>query len=298
MPRDPSIFVPAHAKVNLTLAVLGKRSDGYHELASLLQTVSLHDVLRITTRRDGVLACHCDVPTLGGADNLALRAAALLREAAGDPALGADLELRKDTPIQGGMGGGSSDAACALLALNALWGVDLPHDRLEALGARLGSDVPFFLTGGTARIAGRGEQVIPLPDAEPLWLLLAKPPAGVATATVFGRLTLQDYGSADDTDAVARAILAGEALPFDRLTNTLEPAVFATYPEVSQVRDALTAAGAPVVRMSGSGPTLYAPFRDLRDAVALLARAEEACPHDVRLWLCHTLTRRAFRAAL
>jgi 4-diphosphocytidyl-2-C-methyl-D-erythritol kinase len=289
-PQQP-VVVPAYAKINLTLAVLGKRPDGYHDLASILQTVSLHDTLRIEPTRDGVIACEVDVPTLQSADNLALRATRLLREEIGDPALGARIELHKEIPIQGGMGGGSSDAAAVLLTLNRLWGAGLSDNHLERLGARLGSDVPFFVQGGTARIAGRGEVVAPLPDAEPLWLTLARPPVSVSTATVFGRLAPQDYGPAEDTDTVARAIVNGQSLPFDRLTNTLEPCVFAAYPAVAATREALLGAGAPLVRMSGSGPTLYVPFRSQDEAAALVAGARA---RGLQIWLCRTLGREEY----
>ncbi len=156
-----SVFVPAYAKINLTLAVLGKREDGYHDLSSVMQTISLHDTLRLTPNRSGQITAHADSPELNTPDNLALRAALALREAVGDESLGAEIELLKAIPSPGGLGGGSSDAASVLLALNTLWQTRLPHERLVELAAMLGSDVPYFLSGGTALIAGRGEHVSP-----------------------------------------------------------------------------------------------------------------------------------------
>ena len=116
----------------------------------------------------------------------------MLREEIGDARRGARIELQKAIPVQGGLGGGSSDAGAVLLALNSLWHADLSTARLESLAARLGSDVPYFITGGTARIAGRGETVIPLPDLAPLWFVLAKPPVSISTADIFHRLTSSD----------------------------------------------------------------------------------------------------------
>jgi len=293
-PPERSVAVPAYAKVNLTLSVLGKRPDGYHDLASVMQTVSLRDTLRLSATRDGVIACETDVPALNAPDNLAVRAAEALRAEAGDAALGVRMELRKGVPIQGGMGGGSSDAGCALLALNRLWGTGLTVSRLLRVAARLGSDVPFFISGGTARIAGRGEIVVPLPDPDPVWLVLARPPVGISTAAVFGRLAPGDYGAPGETDAIERTLLAGAPLPFERLANTLEPVVFAAYPEVRAARDALLAAGAPLVRMSGSGPTLFAPFRERDKASTVFERARE---QGVETWLCRTVGRAEYRAA-
>lgn len=282
------VFVPAYAKINLTLGVLQRRADGYHDLASILQTISLHDTLRLAPSPAGALTCETDAPELQGANNLALRAAELLRGEAAEPRPGVAIELRKETPAQGGLGGGSSDAASVLVALNALWGLSLAAPRLEELGARLGSDVPFFVRGGTARIVGRGEGVVPLPDAEPLWLVLAKPLIGVSTAAVFRALAPAEYGSDDDTRALVAALDAGLPVPFERLSNSLEAPVLRTYPAVAAARDALLRAGAPLVRMSGSGPTLYAPFRRLADAAEVLGRAQGA---GLWLRLCRTVSR-------
>ncbi|MBF6589746.1 MAG: 4-(cytidine 5'-diphospho)-2-C-methyl-D-erythritol kinase [Ktedonobacterales bacterium] len=166
MPRYSSIFVPAYAKINLTLSVLGRRDDGYHALASVMQTISLHDTLRITPNASGACVCETDVPALQSPDNLALRAAWLLAATAADGTPGVAIELRKEIPAQGGLGGGSGDAATVLVALNALWRTHHPQAELERLGATLGSDVPFFVRGGTCLIEGRGERVTPLPDVE------------------------------------------------------------------------------------------------------------------------------------
>lgn len=285
-----TVFVPAYAKINLTLRVLGRRPDGYHALLSVFQTLSLHDTLRVEPTEDGVVACVTSLPELNTPENLAERAARLLRDRAGQPHLGARIEVEKVIPAQGGLGGGSSDAATTLAALNALWGLGLPEERQETLGAELGSDVPFFTRGGTALITGRGEFVRALPDAEPLWFLLAKPPVAVSTPAVFRALTPTDYAGEGVRDPVAEAIERGDPLPFEALTNTLEEPVLRSYPAVAETRAALLAAGAPLVRMSGSGPTLYAPFRDLGAAVAVRERAVAA---GIAVWLTHSVSRSA-----
>ncbi|MGH2514940.1 MAG: 4-(cytidine 5'-diphospho)-2-C-methyl-D-erythritol kinase [Ktedonobacterales bacterium] len=280
-----SMFVAAHAKINLTLDVLGKRDDGYHALASVMQTVAPHDTLLVSANTRGALRLVCDDATLTNGDNLALRAAQLLKAEIGDERLGATIELRKAVPMQAGLGGGSSDAAAVLNALDTLWGAGYSLPALETFGARLGSDVPFFLRGGTALIEGRGEVVTPLPDAEPLWLILAKPRIGLSTATVFRSLPSSAYSNGAATRQVVQAVAAGQPLALESLFNALEPGVLSAFPAVRAVRDALSAAGAPAVRMSGSGPTVFAPFREIAQARVIYEKLLPA-PYDV--WLTHT----------
>src|SRR5262249_11610654 len=173
-----TVFLAPYAKINLTLDVLGKREIGYHQLASVMQTIALADTLALTPRSDDALECVCDLADLQTDANLALRAAHLLRSA-GYTGSGVTIELSKGIPVQAGLGGGSSDGAAVLVALNQLWQLGLDKGTLEQLAAALGSDVPFFVHGGTALIEGRGEVVHPLPDAEPLWLVLAQPAIGL-----------------------------------------------------------------------------------------------------------------------
>jgi 4-diphosphocytidyl-2-C-methyl-D-erythritol kinase len=288
MLHSGATFAQAFAKINLTLDVLGKRPDGYHNLASVMQTIALHDTLSLQTTADGDLECVCDAETLNTPDNLVLRAAVLLRQEAHRPNLSAIIDLHKETPAQGGLGGGSSDAATTLIQLNAKWSLGISPARLAELAAQLGSDVPFFLHGGTALIEGRGEVVTPLPDAEPLWLVLAKPAIGIPTPAVFRALLPDDYSDGADTAAVVATIRAGEPLPFEHLTNALEPGVFRSFPEVGAVRDAMLEAGTPLVRLSGSGPTLFAPFRRLQDAYAVFQRIHSL---HIAAWLTHTVDR-------
>ncbi len=157
-----ALVLKAYAKINLTLEVLGRREDGYHDIVSILQTIDLHDTLTLEPAQD--MALECDQSELEGPDNLVLKAAALLREATGCHQ-GARLKLQKGIPLAAGLGGGSSDAAAALLGLSRLWGLGLSAEKLMPLAAKLGSDVPFFLYGGTAMAQGRGEIVRPLPPA-------------------------------------------------------------------------------------------------------------------------------------
>lgn len=282
----PRTFAQAYAKINLTLDVLGRRADGYHNLASVMQTIALHDTLLLQPTGDGTIEFSCDLAELNTPLNLVPRAAALLRSEAQRPTLGATIELHKETPVQAGLGGGSSDAACALLELNRLWDLQIPQGRLFALAADLGSDVPFFIAGGTAETRGRGEHVAALPPAERVWLVLAKPAIPVSTPLVFKNLQPSEYSDGSSTALVAEAIRQQRPIPFEELYNALEPGVLRMYPEVARLRELMLEAGAPLVRMSGSGPSLFTPFRTLAEAANVFLRVRERLT-DV--WLTHTL---------
>nr|BBH94880.1 4-diphosphocytidyl-2-C-methyl-D-erythritol kinase [Thermogemmatispora argillosa] len=263
-----SCSVRAYAKINLTLDVLGRRGDGYHALATVMQTVDLYDTLCLTLRPDEQVRLVCTQPELNTAANLALRAAALLREYVGEQH-GVLIELQKRIPTAAGLGGGSSDAAATLLALTRLWQLSLTPEELLALAASLGSDVPFFLYGGLALCEGRGELVTPLPPCWPAswrWLLLLKPAISVSTASVFRALTAHDYSDGSHTRAVSTALREGRLPDLAHLHNGLERGVVERYAEVAAARAALLEAGAPFVRLSGSGPTLFTALADLVEA--------------------------------
>jgi 4-diphosphocytidyl-2-C-methyl-D-erythritol kinase len=286
-PGTRRAFAQAHAKINLTLEVLGRRADGYHDLASIMQTIELHDTLLFELAEDGRLEFGCDAAELNTPDNLVMRAMELLRRESGRSDLGMRIDLHKELPAQAGLGGGSSDAACALTWLNQMWELRVPRPRLLELAAQLGSDVPFFMYGGTAEVGGRGEVVNPLPPAEPLWLVLAKPPIAVSTAAVFAALRPEAYGGGSSTAQVAQSIRSSRPIPFERLTNALLPGALQMFPEIGRAREQILDAGAPVVCLSGSGPSLFAPFRRLDDASRVLQRAREA--PDLAVWLSHTI---------
>jgi len=260
------------AKLNLVLRVLGRRADGYHELDTVFQAVDLWDTLSVRAADELSMACE-------GADlavdesNLVLRAARLLRERFGEPGLGGRMLLRKRIPVGGGLGGGSSDAAASLVLLNRFWGLGATTADLAALGAELGADVPFFLTGGTARGRGRGDRIEALPFAGDVPVVLGCPPFGVSTAEVFGRLAgrLTPPGI-----GVSVPLLLPHKWPegkdFGFLANDLEDVVFERWPELNGFRDALLEAGAAAALLSGSGSTVYGVFTGPPGAVRAAER--------------------------
>lgn len=265
-------FIRAYAKINLTLDVLGRRTDGYHDLATIMQTIDLYDTICLTLRNDAHMRLVCSRPELNNEENLVVRAVELVRHRLG-LCQGITIELDKRIPMAAGLGGGSSDAAAVLVALQRWWQLPLSSDDLLEMAADLGSDVPFFLNGGLALCEGHGERVTPLTPFWPVemrWLLLLKPSISISTATVFRNLTAQAYTDGSHSRSVMEVLLASRMPQPANLHNGLEQSVLEHYPEVAQARHALLNAGAPFVRLSGSGPTLFAPFADFSKALQSL----------------------------
>jgi 4-diphosphocytidyl-2-C-methyl-D-erythritol kinase len=269
----PALTLPSFAKINLTLEVLGRRPDGYHELRTIFQSLALHDtIVFTTTRRPVTLACSDpDVPV--DERNLVWKAAHALWQETGQSGVprGIAVELHKCIPAEAGLGGGSSNAAVALLALDRLWRLRLSARRLLEIAGTLGADVPFFLVGGTALGLGRGELVYPMTDVRPAWVVLVKPPFGVSTAAAYGWLKNGDCPlfSEGSQTAVGNghtvAKKKGDS-PLFRVWNALEGAVEAHHPELKRIREALLRAGAGAAALSGSGSTVFGLFDRAREA--------------------------------
>jgi 4-diphosphocytidyl-2-C-methyl-D-erythritol kinase len=258
------------------LDVLGRRADGYHELVTLMQTIDLHDTICLVETTDDSVHIRCNTPGLDNAENLAVRAAQLVRQRL-NIRRGLLLELHKSIPMAAGLGGGSSDAAAVLLALQRWWQLPLTASDLLEMAAALGSDVPFFLTGGLALCEGRGERVTPLAPHWPStmrWLLLLKPAIAVSTATVFGNLPSSDYTTGMHSQVIRNALETGQELSRLDLHNGLARVVMERYPEVTSAYTDFQESGASLVRLSGSGPTLFAPFTELIQALEVQRRLQ------------------------
>jgi 4-diphosphocytidyl-2-C-methyl-D-erythritol kinase len=269
-------FVRSYAKVNLTLDVLGRRDDGYHEVITIMQTLDLYDTLCLTATEEDNVRIICTRSDLSNERNLAVRAAEAVRRHL-NLKQGLTIELQKQVPVAAGLGGGSSNAATVLLALQQWWNLPLSLAELGKIAASLGSDVPFFLIGGLGQCEGRGERITPLaprwPD-EMRWILLLKPAIEVSTATVFGSLSPTDYSDGEPSRLLLSALNAGDHFSVDYLHNSLERGVMEHYPEVVRAGKDLREAGAPFVRLSGSGPTLFAPFATLTHAAQTQQRLQ------------------------
>ncbi len=252
------ISVKAPAKINLTLDVLAKRPDGYHEVEMVMTTVDLADRVDLTLTPDKI-TLECSVSFVpDDLRNHAFKAAKLLKERYGVK-YGARIFIDKQIPVAAGLAGGSSDAAATLRGLNKLWELGLTLDELAEIGAEIGSDVPFCVYGGTALATGRGERISHLSAPAPCWVVLAKPPIGVSTADVYGNLRVNDIAEHPRTADMLRAIREQDfPLMCESLGNVLEEVTLSRYPQVRQIKQLMMESGADGVLMSGSGPTVYA----------------------------------------
>jgi 4-diphosphocytidyl-2-C-methyl-D-erythritol kinase len=267
---------PAPAKLNLMLHVTGRRADGYHLLQTVFRFIDFADTLRFAVREDGIIARVNEVAGVPETADLTLRAARLLQRAAATR-LGADITLEKRLPLGGGLGGGSSDAATTLLALNRLWGLAWPRARLQELALELGADVPVFVFGESALGSGIGEKLTPL-RLPPVWYLVLIPPLDVATAQVF-----------QDTDLI-RDSIPTKIPPFsvESASNDLEPVVCRLYPEVARHLAWLRQFGN--ARMTGSGACVFVEFSSEVAARAVLGRLPATMRGVVAQGLaCHPL---------
>lgn len=252
------VYEKAPAKINLMLDVLRKREDGFHEVEMIMTMVDLADRLEMEelSRNTIIISSQAGYIPLDE-KNLAFQAAKLIKDRY-KVEKGVYIHLDKKIPVAAGLAGGSSDAAAALRGLNRLWGLGIPLDELSRLGAELGSDVPFCVTGGTAIARGRGEQLEQIAAPPQCWVILAKPPINVSTADVYGKFRLSQVERHPSTEGMAAELAAGSFTGMcQQLGNVLESVTLKLHPEVEQLKESMRKLGADGVLMSGSGPTVF-----------------------------------------
>lgn len=284
----PRFVVRAHAKVNLDLRVLGTRADGYHELRTVFQSIELHDTL-VCSERPGPFTIKSRTATIPlDRSNLVWKAAAVLWKAlgrAGDPC-DTLVSIEKMIPMEAGLGGGSSDAAASLMAFARLWG-GAPVTLLREVAAVVGSDIPFFLSGGTALGLGRGEEIYPLVDLPVHWVVIVQPAFGVSTAEAYNWYD-------EDRTAGLKEPREPQVLPVPwpsraaQMVNDLEPPVVRRHPEIAEIKAALKEGGAVASSMSGSGSSVFGLFRTRPSAARMLRPLARG---GARTHLTRTLTR-------
>jgi 4-diphosphocytidyl-2-C-methyl-D-erythritol kinase len=256
------VRVRAHAKVNLDLRVLGVRADGYHELRTVFQTIELHDTITCS-ERPGPFALSCRTPGIPlDASNLVWKASAALWKAVGRDGDVRDVTIHidKKIPVEAGLGGGSADAAAALLALARVWG-GVPMTLLRDVGGTIGADVPFFLSGGTALGLGRGEEIYPLVDLPPHFVVIVRPPFGVSTAEAYGWYDEDRASGQRDENREFQQLPVPWPSRAAQMINDLEPPVMRRHQEIGALKQLLRDAGATAAAMSGSGSAVFGLFR-------------------------------------
>lgn len=252
------VYEKAPAKINLSLDVLRKRSDGYHEVEMVMTMVDLADRLEMEELPGDTIIISSQAGYIPlDEKNLAFQAAKLIKERYSVKE-GVYIHLDKRIPVAAGLAGGSSDAAATLRGLNRLWKLNIPPNELRLLGEELGSDVPFCVTGGTAVARGRGERLEMVPSPPQCWVILVKPPINVSTADVYGRLSVEGIRLHPSTEEVLRSIRENDFHSLCRsLGNVLEEVTMELHPEVRQLKEAMLRLGADGALMSGSGPTVF-----------------------------------------
>ena len=251
--------LPAYAKLNLTFEVLGRRDDGFHQVATIMQTISLADILEI--EHDTELRVECEYSHLAGDQNLVWQAAVALGKAGKiDPK--ARINIEKHIPVGMGLGGGSSDAATALLGLNALWGLGLPLEHLAEIAASLGSDVSFFLWGGTALAQGKGEQISILPALPTLAVTLVFPDLAIAgkTTAMYSKLTRAQFSDGGVTRQMMHTLVSGQFVKESvggLVFNAFSEVAAQSYPELTDMCRQVIDDGGPVMHLCGAGPAFF-----------------------------------------
>lgn len=267
----------AFAKINLTLDVLGRRPDGYHDIKMVMQTVSLYDTVAVElTDESKAISVETNLSFLPtGPDNLAYRAAELFFKETGLES-GVKISLRKHIPVGAGLAGGSSDCAVVLKALNKLCAAGLSMRKLCSMGVKLGADVPYCLLGGTRLAEGIGERLSPLPRMPRCHILLVKPSFSISTKTVYEKIdSFTDYRR-PDTDAVIAALHSGDLSALAKgMGNVLEEVSLADYPVLASLKRQLCSLGAIAAQMSGSGPTVFGIFTNAEAAADAKKKLQE-----------------------
>jgi 4-diphosphocytidyl-2-C-methyl-D-erythritol kinase len=288
------LTLPSFAKINWTLRILGRRPDGYHEVATVLQSISLRDELIFHLRDDDEISLTCDDPSIPlGDTNLVVRAAHALSERHG-----ADIKLLKKIPAKAGLGGGSSNAAVTLLALNELWQLSLGNTDLRRIGRGLGADVPFFLTGGTALARGTGTEIIEASDIETRYLIVVTPNVGVSTATAYAALNAGSLTTTESLSILSSSFtepFSGDSSQWP-LHNDFEGVIFEMEPEIRRAKTALLDAGARGALLAGSGSSVFGIFTD--EATRDQALGNLRCEAGWRVFPCHTLARSEYCQAI
>lgn len=266
----PGLEIAAYAKINLSLDVLGKRDDGYHDLRMIMQTVALHDTLQLEAIPSGIsLECSSRRLPQDGT-NIAWKAAGLLMDRQGMKS-GVRMKIIKRIPVAAGLAGGSTDAAAVLRGMNELFSLGLDYDELRRLGKQVGADVPYCISGGTRLAEGIGEKLTVLPDFSGVDIVLVKPKRGVSTAWVYENLKISDIAERERPDTnLLRQALAGQDIKSvaHNMKNVLEKVTIPKYGIIQEAKDRLLELGALGSMMSGSGPTVFGIFSDSRAAVA------------------------------
>lgn len=278
--------INAPAKINLTLEVLGKRPDGYHDIRSVVRTINLSDTLSFENSNS--ITISCNIPGWSAEKSLVSKAVVLVSKESG-LLNGVILDIKKRIPLMSGLGGDSSDAAAVLKGLNVLWDLNLPPERIRDFAVDLGSDVFFFLEGGTALVEGRGERIKSLPSRLQMWVVVVVPGVPVEmgkTAAMYAALNQEHFTDGSITQKFVDMLAAGTEFDYSLIINTFENIAFKDFSLRRVYVEHLEKLGAPHVHLCGSGPALFTLFEDRSSAEELYTRCTN---HGMEVYLAETI---------
>ena len=281
---------PACAKLNLSLDILGKRADGYHDLRMVMASIDLADEVTVSFVSEPGIQVSADLPYLPrGGGNIAAKAAERFFQETGLPPAGLSIHIRKRVPVCAGMAGGSSDGAAVLRVLRRALAPEMTEERLEEIGALVGSDVPYCVRGGTALAEGRGERLTDLPPLPPCFLVVCKPACSVSTPELFGLVRTKRLRCHPDTAGLLSALEQGDLeAASHRFYNVFEDVLPRRYSQVFEIKGALLERGAMAASMTGSGPSVFGLFRDEEPARQAAEALEASCQ---TVFLCRPAAR-------
>lgn len=256
----------AYAKINLSIDVIGKRADGYHEVRMIMQSVDLYDKLKFENRMNAI-KLYCNSPYVPcDRRNIVYKVLELLKKKYDVP-FGMEVNIQKIIPVAAGLGGGSTDAASAIIAANEIWKLGMSYEDMMDVGKQVGADVPFCIKGGTALAEGIGEKITNLPPLENLSIVLAKPPIPVSTREVYGNLKLDEIVVRPETEKLVKALHEKDARYIaGSMVNVLETVTVRKYPVIQEIKSIMIQYGALGSLMTGSGPTVFGVFDNLNNA--------------------------------
>lgn len=271
---------PAYAKLNLTLDILGRRDDGYHDMRMVMQSIDLQDLVSVSLQEEPGLTLTTNLPYLPrDGSNIAIKAATQFFRDTGLPLPGLSIDIQKNIPVCAGMAGGSSDGAAVLRLLRQLCLPELPQGQLEETGGRVGSDIPYCVRGGTALAEGRGEILTSLPPLPPCWIAVCKPLCSVSTPELFAQVRVKRLRCHPDTAGMLEALSSGDLDGIaHRLYNVFEDVLPRRYAQVFEIKAALLNLGAMAASMTGSGPTVFGLFPEREPAAQAVQILSEKFP--------------------
>lgn len=283
------IILKTPAKINWTLDVVRKRSDGYHDISTIMQSIAIYDEIKIRSLSEKKIVVEVSDPNIpDGEDNIAYKAAKLMLDSFKIDR-GLDIYISKQIPSAAGLGGGSSDGAAVMFGIKYMYDIDVDLDTLISMGSVIGADIPFCILGGTALAEGIGEKLTPLPSIDKFWLIIVKPNINISTGEIYGRIQVDNIVNRPDNNRFIQALYSGDLEGMAKYgSNVLEEVSAGLYPIIYDIKSDIRKAGAVYTLMSGSGPSVFGVFKTRDEAKKAYCLLKYKYEH---IFLTHTISK-------